>query len=83
MVHVEIMTNEAKQLMYAKLPKKQLINMLINCNDIIDTITTNEKQIVPTESDMIKCDWCGCKPFTIYTTDLGMFCKSCLLNRNL
>ena len=63
------MTKEEKMAMYMKLPKEQIIEMLINCNDFITAqIQTSVR---------LTCDRCGCHPNTIYTTAQGRFCQAC------
>lgn len=66
-------TKEEKMAMYMKLPKKQVVEMLINCNDII-TALTQAKNAVMGE---LSCDSCGCHPNTLYTTSKGRFCERC------
>lgn len=41
MIQLVEQTREEKFKMYSKLTKKQIIEMLINCNDIIDSMAMN------------------------------------------
>ena len=43
MLQIVEQTKEEKMAMYMKLPKKQIVEMLINCNDIITALTQAEK----------------------------------------
>jgi hypothetical protein len=65
-------TREEKIAMYMKMPKKHLVDMLINCNDIILTLTQAKNYV-----SSLSCDKCGCHPNTIYTTNKGRFCENC------
>lgn len=40
-------TKEEKIAMYMKLPKKQIAEMLINCNDIITALTQAKNCVIP------------------------------------
>ncbi len=46
MMRIMKQTREEKMVMYMKLPKKKLAEMLINCNDVIDKllIKTNKSK---------------------------------------
>ena len=61
MLRVIKQTKEDKMAMYMELPKKQIAEMLFNCNNI----------------DEITCDSCGCHPNVIYQTSKGRFCEKC------
>lgn len=50
MVQVVEQTHEEKVKMYNKLPKKELINMLINCNNMIKSLTENKTIVMPLSS---------------------------------
>ncbi len=69
MLQIIEQTKEEKVAMYMKLPKKQIVEMLINCNDIITAL--------PIDIHMLSCDGCGCHPNTIYNTKNGSFCERC------
>lgn len=64
-------THEEKVKMYQKCKKKKLIEMLIACNDIIDTIPkviTIENSIdIPDGADFSVTEF-GAHPFTLTTT---------------
>ena len=68
MVRVIKQTKEDKMAMYMKLPKKQIAEMLFNCNDLIAKKAENYD---------VTCDSCGCHPNTIYQTNKGRFCERC------
>ena len=51
---------------YMKLPKKAIVEMLLNCNELLESQTK-----IP---ERLKCDVCGCHPNTIITTSYGTFC---------
>jgi len=70
-------TKEEKIAMYMKLPKKQIIEMLINCNDIITTLIQAKDHVTPAVMGGLTCDSCGCHPNTIYHTSKGRFCERC------
>ena len=70
-------TKEEKMAMYMKLPKKQIAEMLINCNDIITALTQAKNCAIPAVMGELTCDSCGCHPNVIYTTSKGRFCERC------
>lgn len=76
MLQIKEQTKEEKMAMYMKLPKKKLIEMLINCNDVITELTQvniNPYNVV----GELTCDKCGCHPNMIYKTNKGRFCEKC------
>jgi hypothetical protein len=77
-------TKEQKTAMYMKLSKKELVKMLIQCNDIIASLIYNVipyiSQVTSTTnyaSGIGKCESCGCTPVTLYSTSTGQFCIKC------
>ena len=70
MYRVIEMTKDEKRAMYMDLPKEQIIELLLNCNEVLDS------QFKSVISDLT-CDNCGCHPNTIYTTSKGRFCEGC------
>ena len=71
-------TKEEKMTMYMKLSKKELAEMLINCNEMLNKqLKTSNININHQQQDYIACDNCGCHPNTIYRTEKGTFCKEC------
>ncbi len=77
MVQIIEQTREEKLAMYMKLPKKEIAEMLINCNDLIHTLTKNNKYTSPISMNEWVCDSCGCRPNVIYATNKGRFCEKC------
>lgn len=73
MLQIIEQTREEKIAMYMKLPKKQIIEMLINCNDIITDLTQINGNIEAEPT----CDSCGCHPNMLFTTKSGRFCGNC------
>ena len=47
MLQIVEQTKEEKMAMYMKLPKKQIAEMLINCNDIITALTQSKNCVIP------------------------------------
>jgi hypothetical protein len=47
MLQIVEQTKEEKMAMYMKLPKKQIVEMLINCNDIITALTQAKNCVIP------------------------------------
>jgi len=77
MYQVIAQTHDEKMVMYMKLSKKQLVEMLINCNDIITTLIQAKDRVMPTVMSELTCDSCGCHPNTMYKTSKGRFCEKC------
>jgi hypothetical protein len=77
MLQIVEQTKEEKMAMYMKLPKKQIVEMLINCNDIITALTQAKNCVIPAVMGELTCDNCGCHPNVIYTTSKGRFCEQC------
>ncbi len=77
MLQIVEQTKDEKMAMYMKLPKKQIVEMLINCNDIITALTQAKNCVIPAVMGELTCDSCGCHPNTIYTTSKGRFCERC------
>ena len=77
MLQIVEQTKEEKMAMYMKLPKKQIAEMLINCNDIITALTQAKNCVIPAVIGELTCDSCGCHPNVIYTTSKGRFCERC------
>jgi len=55
-------TNKEKTAMYMKLPKKKLVEMLINCNDVLDGLTKpykilNDSKTEEPNISPFKLDW--------------------------
>jgi len=50
MLQIVEQTKEEKMAMYMKLPKKQIVEMLINCNDIITALTQAKNCVIPVEA---------------------------------
>ena len=46
MLQIVEQTKEEKMAMYMKLPKKQIAEMLINCNDIITALTQAKNCVI-------------------------------------
>ena len=47
MLQIVEQTKEEKMAMYMKLPKKQIAEMLINCNDIIASLMQAKNCVIP------------------------------------
>ena len=47
MLQIAEQTKEEKMAMYMKLPKKQIAEMLINCNDVITALTQAKNCVIP------------------------------------
>jgi hypothetical protein len=77
MLQIVDQTKEEKMAMYMKLPKKQIAEMLINCNNIITTLTQVKNCFIPDGMGELTCDSCGCHPNVIYKTSKGRFCERC------
>ena len=77
MLQIVEQTQEEKMAMYMKLPKKQIVEMLINCDDIITALTQAKNCVIPAVMGELTCDRCGCHPNVIYTTSRGRFCEGC------
>ena len=74
MIHIEKMTKDEKIKMYNKCTKAKLIEMLINCNEIIDNfqpeVILNEKTVSEANP---KCDYCQSDNVGI----VEIHCKDC------
>ena len=51
MLQIVEQTKEEKMAMYMKLPKKQIAEMLINCNDIITALIQEKNCDIPADSN--------------------------------
>ena len=51
MLQIVEQTKEEKMAMYMKLPKKQIAEMLISCNDIITALTQAKNCVIPAVSN--------------------------------
>ena len=69
MVRIQEQTPEEKMVMCMKLTKKELVNMLIECNRLLDL------HLKPIVSESVECDVCKCKPSVIIATTHGIFCQ--------
>jgi len=58
MLQIVEQTKEEKMAMYMKLPKKQIAEMLINCNDIITALTQAKNCVIPAVSNHV-CPDCN------------------------
>lgn len=68
-------TKEEKMAMYMKLPKKQLVEMLIESNRVLDTLAKTVKYNDNIEqSEPLACDICGNHPSSIIITQSGRYC---------
>ena len=56
MLQIVEQTKEEKMAMYMKLPKKQIAEMLINCNDIITALTQEKNCSIPPVSNSLLLD---------------------------
>ena len=59
MLQIVEQTKEEKLAMYMKLPKKQIAEMLINCNDIITALTQAKNCVIPAvvgRSEQLVCE---------------------------
>ena len=77
MLQIVELTQEEKLAMYMRLSKKQIVEMLINCDDIITALTQAKYCVIPAVMGELTCDSCGCHPNVIYTTSRGRFCEEC------
>ena len=71
MVQIVEQTKEEKVAMCMKWSKRELIEMLIFCNDMIDLLSRPENRGYYV---LHQCDICGCHPSPIYHTGFGTFC---------
>ena len=71
MLQIAEQTKEEKMAMYMKLPKKQIAEMLINCNDIITALTQAKNCVIPAVMGELTCDSCGCHPNTTSKADFA------------
>ena len=70
MIQIVEQTKEEKVAIFIKLPKREIIEMLINCNDIITGLTKSNSY------DLV-CDNCKCHSSILHSTPSGRFCESC------
>lgn len=57
MLQIVEQTKEEKMAMYMKLPKKQIAEMLINCNDVITALTQSKNCVIPVVSVSLLADF--------------------------
>lgn len=69
MFQINEQTHEEKVKMYMKLSKKELINMLIACNTVLDYHSKNSKPVY------VECDHAWYQD--TYTTSLQWKCSKC------
>lgn len=74
MLQILEQTKEEKMAMYMKLPKKQIAEMLINCNDIITALTQAKNCVIPAVIKSV-CDDCTAYPFD--ERGKTPLCKTC------
>ena len=71
MLQIVEQTKEEKIAMYMKLPKKQIVEMLINCNNIVTALTQAKHCVTPVATGELTCDSCGCHPNTTSKADFA------------
>ena len=75
-------TDEEKMAMYMKLPKKEIIAMLIQCNKILDSRMVVNENFVQTNVSGSVCNYCKGKG-KIFYWEFGQFvqCGICQTDR--
>ena len=76
MLQIVEQTKEEKMAMYMKLPKKQIAEMLINCNDIITALTQAKNCSIPAVIKSV-CPKCHGIGEIQLDTDNRHTCKKC------
>lgn len=73
-------TDRQKTTMYMKLPKKKLVNMLIQCNKIIDSMTpivAYNTQLPKNNIGCLRCKGSGLSPDGDGYSDTPYICRTC------
>jgi len=76
MIQIVEQNREERIVMYMKLSRRELAELIVNCNDIIDSMSKNLVYKV-VEKIPVTCDNCGCHPNIINYTSTGRFCEAC------
>lgn len=70
-------TKEEQIKMFMGFPKRQLIEMLIRSNELIDILLPEVNKINDFTEDLV-CDNCKCHSNMLYTTNKGTLCEDCM-----